>query len=180
MPIGASDIRFNLTVNTGPGLSTAQANPNDSIGGFASSTEVTSASLHNLFDVVTGEENAASDVEYRAIFIRNAHGSLTWEGVRVWMSSETAGGAAAAIALDGIGVVTSTNAATQVERVANENTAPTGESFSTAPISYATGLVVGNVAAGSGFGLWIRRTAANSAALDLDGVVITVQGDSAA
>lgn len=179
MAITASDILVRLTVNAGPGLSTAQANPNDSLGGFASSTQLTNASLHNLFDLVTGEENAASDVEYRAIWVHNNHGSLTWEGVRVWISSETSGGASAAIALDGTGVSTATSASTQVERVANEGTAPSGESFSS-PDSYATGLVVGNVPAGSGFGVWIRRTAANSAALDLDGVVLTFQGDSAA
>jgi hypothetical protein len=179
--ITATDIKFRFTVNTSPGLSTA-GTANDSLGGYASSTEITSATLHNLFDVVTGEENAASDTEFRAIYVHNAHATLTWESVRVWISSETAGGTTAAIALDGTGVTTATSGTTQVERVANENTAPTGETFSLAGAvnSYANGLVVGNVAAGSGFGLWIRRAAGNTAAQDLDGVVISVQGDTAA
>lgn len=179
MAITAADIKFRLTVNTGPGKSTAQADPNDSIGGFASSTEIVDATLHNVFDKVTGDENAASESEYRTIYIENAHGSLPWEGVKVWLSAETAGGASAAIALDGTGVTTATSASAQAERLANENTAPSGETFS-APTTKAAGLSVGDVPAGSGFAVIIRRTAANSAPLDLDGVTIRAEGDTAA
>lgn len=180
MAIVASDILFKLSINTGPGNSTAQPDPNDSLGRFMASTQITDATLHNLFDKVTGDENAASDVEYRVFFVHNAHATLTWESVYVYLSSETAGGASAAIGLDTTGVVTATSASNQtVARPANENTAPTGPSFS-APTSKATGISIGNIAAGSVQAVWVRRTAANTAAVDSDGVVITFSGDTAA
>jgi hypothetical protein len=179
MPIAASDIKFRLSINTGPGDSTAQGNPNDSIGGFVSTTEITDATLHNLFDVITGDENAASTVDYRVFFIANKHATLTWQGVKVWLQSETAGGANAAIALDGLGVKAINSASAQAERIANETTAPSGETFS-APTSKAAGLSVGNLAPNEVIAVWVRRTATNSAALNLDGVVIRAEGDTAA
>lgn len=179
MAITATDILFKLSKNTGPGNSSAQADPNDSIGGFMSSTAITDATLHNLFDIVTGDDNAASDVEYRCFFIFNNHGSLTWESVKVWLFSETAGGASAAIAIDGTGVVSATSASAQAERVANENTAPSGETFSS-PTTKAAGLSVGNIGAGQVIAIWVRRTAANTAAVDTDGVIIRAEGDTAA
>jgi hypothetical protein len=39
---------------------------------------------------------------------------------------------------------------------------------------------LGDIPAGQCKAIWVRRTAANSAALDVDGAVIRVEGDSAA
>jgi hypothetical protein len=179
MAITATDILFKLSKNTGPGNSSAQANPNDSIGGFMSSTQITDATLHNLYDVITGDENALSTIDYRCFFIHNNHATLTWESVKVWLFSETAGGATAAIAIDGTGVVSATSASAQAERITNETTAPSGESF-TAPTTKGTGLAVGNIGAGQCIAIWVRRTAANTAAVDTDGVIIRAEGDTAA
>lgn len=179
MAITATDIKFNLTKNTGPGNSSAQASVNDSIGGFMSSTAVTDNTLNNLFDDISGDENAASTIDYRAFCVWNNHGTLTWQGVKAWLSSEVAGGASCAIALDGTGVVAYNSASTQVERITNETTAPSGESFS-APTVKASGLTIGNMATNTIQGIWVRRTAANSAALDNDGVTIRCEGDTAA
>lgn len=179
MPIAAADLLFKLSINTGPGNSTAQGNPNDSIGGFMSSTQIVDATLHNLFDVITGDENAASTVDYRVFFIHNNHATLTWIGVKVWLSSEVAGGASAAIALDGLGVKDFNSASAQAERIANETSAPAGETFS-APTTKSAGLSVGDVPPGDCFAVWVRRTAANSVALDNDGVTIRAEGDTQA
>lgn len=180
MPIQASDIEFRLSVNSaGPGDSGPQTDPDLSLGGFVSTTSIVDATLHNLFDVITGDENAAGDVEYRLIFVVNNHDTLTWQDVKVWIQSETAGGANAAIALDDVGVTSLTSATAQSEIETGEGTPPTGETFSS-PTDKASGLSVGNVAPNSVFGLWIRRTATNSAAQDLDGVVIRAEGDTAA
>lgn len=87
MAIVAADILYKFSVTTGPGNSTA-GTASTSLGEFISTTQITDASLHNLFDVVTGDENAASDVEYRCIFVHNNHATLTWQGVVVWLSAE--------------------------------------------------------------------------------------------
>lgn len=179
MPIVAADILFRLSVTTGPGNSTAQGNPNNSLGDFLSTTNIVDATDNNLFDDISGDENAASDVEYRGFFVYNNHGSLTWQSVVAWLSSEVAGGANAAIAIDGTGVTANNSASQQMEEVANENTAPSGESFSS-PTTKGTGLSIGNIPAGSVQGIWVRRTATNSAAQNADGVTIRCEGDTAA
>lgn len=178
MAIAAADILYKFSVAAAAGNTTV-GTAAGSLGDQISTTQLTDATLGNLFDNVTGDENAASDVEYRCFFVHNAHGSLTWENVVVWLSSETAGGASAAISVDTTGVSAVGSGATQAKTVADESTAPATQTF-TAPTTKGTGLAIGNIPAGSVAAIWVRRTAANTAALDLDGVVIRCEGDTAA
>lgn len=178
MSISASDIKWRLTLKTGSsGEAATQPDVNQSLGKYASNTDLTDATLHALFDAVSGDENAASTVDYRAVAILNKHATLTWQGVKAWLASEVAGGASIAIGLDPVGVAAST--AILGTSIATEASAPSGVSFSS-PTTKAGGLSVGDVPAGSGFILWIRRTAANTSAVDADGVTPRVEGDSAA
>ena len=180
MAITATDILFKLSIKTGTaGNQNAQGDVNASLGKYISTTEITDATLNNLFDDVSGDENAASDVEYRCIFVHNAHATLTWQGVVCWLSAEVAGGANAAIAIDDIAANPIGQATAQADEVANEDTAPTGESFSS-PTTKAIGLSIGDLAAGNCRAIWVRRTATNSAALNNDGVTIRCEGDTAA
>lgn len=178
MAITATDILFKFSVAAAAGDTTA-GTAATSLGDQISTTAITDATLHNLFDVVTGDENAASEAEYRCIFVHNNHATLTWESVVVWLSAETGGGAVAAISVDTTGVTAKGSASAQAKTVANEDTAPASQTF-TAPTTKATGLSIGSIAAGSVAGIWVRRTAANSAALDLDSVTIRCEGDTAA
>jgi hypothetical protein len=181
MAITAADILWKLSKDTSPGNSTAQGNVNDSIGGYMSSTQMTDAALANLFDDVSGDENAASTVDYRAFFIHNAHGSLTWQAVKLWINSETAGGASAALGLSAEGVVPYNQAGTrQIARLASETTAPGGGVTFSSPTTKGAGLSIGDMATNTVQGVWVRRTAANTAALDLDGAVFKAEGDTAA
>lgn len=179
MAITATDILYKFSVKTGAAGNSTAGTADGSLGKYISTTQITDATLHNLFDVVTGDENAASDVEYRCFFVHNAHASLTWENVVAWLSSETAGGAAAAIAVDGVAASAIGSATAQADEVANESTAPTGEAFSS-PTTKAAGLALGNIGPGQCRAVWVRRTAANTGAVDTDGVVIRVEGDTAA
>jgi hypothetical protein len=176
--VSASDIKFKSSINTGPGNSTAQADLADSTGGFMSSTVLTDATLHNLFDAITATENAASQVDYRCIFVHNANATDSLTNTKVWLASEVSGGASIAIALDGTGVVDYNAAGAQAEREANTTTAPTGETFSS-PTTKSTGLSIGTLAANKAIAIWVRRTAANTSALSNDGVSIRVEGDTA-
>lgn len=178
MAIVAADILYKYSTTTGPGNSTAGA-ANTSLGEFISTTAIPDASLHNLFDVVTGDENAASDVEYRCFFVHNNHATLTWESVVVWLSAEVAGGAGAAISVDTTAASAVGSATAQAKEVVDESTAPTSQTFS-APTTKGTGLSIGNLTAGQVRAIWVRRTAANSAALNSDGVTIRCEGDTAA
>ncbi len=178
MAITASDILYKFSVVAAAGDTTA-GSAATSLGDQISTTQITDATLHNLFDLISGDENAASEAEYRCIFVHNNHATLTWENVVCWVSGETAGGAVAAISIDTTGVTAKGSSSAQAKTVADENTAPATQTF-TAPTTKGTGLSIGNIAAGSVQGIWVRRTAANTAALDLDGAVIRCEGDTAA
>ena len=179
MAITASDIHFKFSVKTGSAGNSTAGTAGGSLGKYISTTDITDATLHNLFDIVTGDENAAGDVEYRCIFVHNAHATLTWQAPVVWLSAEVSGGCNAAIAIDGVAASAIGSSSAQADEVANESTAPSGESFSS-PTTKGAGLALSDLPAGQCRAIWIRRTATNSAALDADGVTIRVEGDSAA
>ena len=178
MAITATDILFKFSVVAAAGNTTA-GTADTSLGDQISTTQITDATLNNLFDDVSGDENAASDVEYRCIFVHNAHATLTWQSVVVWLSAEVSGGANAAIAIDDLAASAIGAAVAQADAVANENTAPTGETFSS-PTTKGTGLSIGNLAAGYCRAIWVRRSATNSVALNNDGVTVRCEGDTAA
>ncbi|HET7713266.1 MAG TPA: hypothetical protein VFK94_02210 [Patescibacteria group bacterium] len=178
MAITATDILYKYSVAAAAGNTTA-GTAAGSLGDQVSTTQITDATLGNLFDDVSGDENAASDVEYRGYFVHNAHATLTWTAPKVWISAEVAGGASAAIAVDTTAASAVGAAATQMTTIADESTAPAGQTFS-APTTKASGLALSDLAAGNVKGIWVRRTAANTAAVNNDGVTIRVEGDTAA
>lgn len=167
MPMIATDIAWYLSGGAG------NASPAASLGGARSSTAWAGGTLHDLFDAVSADENVASDAEYRCVYIRNEHATLTALSGRLYVASETASGAVVALALAGEGKNGT------AETVANENTAPSGETFS-APTTKETGLVVPDLAPGDTHAVWIRRTAANTAAVSNDGATIRFAFESEA
>lgn len=179
MAIQSSDILFKLSVKTGSAGDSTAGTTGGSLGKYISTTQITDATLHNLFDAITGDENAASDVEYRCFFVHNSHATLTLLAPVVWLSSETSGGAAAAIAVDATAASAVGSASAQALQVADEGTAPSGLSFSS-PTSKGTGLALSDIPAGQCKAIWVRRTAANTSPVDTDGVVIRVEGDTMA
>jgi hypothetical protein len=180
MAITSSDLRTHLSIKTGTaGNQSVQPSANSSLGKYFSQTAWTGGVLHDLFDIVSGTENAAENAEYRCIFVYNAHATLTWENVVVWISATTSGGADIAIGVDTTAASAIGSAPAQALSVADEDTAPTGVAFS-APTTKATGLALGNIAAGYCKALWIRRTPLNTGAVDNDSVTISFSGDTAA
>jgi len=169
MAITAADLKIYLSGGAG------NSDPNASLGGIISSTEVTDNTTHNLFDQVSGTESNAGDTEYRGVYLKNTHGTLTLQNTKIYISSNTGSADTTIdIALDG----GATNAT--METLSDESTAPSGETF-TAPTTYAGGLSIGNLAAGEKKGLFIRRTVnAGAAAVNDDAVTIKYDGDTAA
>jgi hypothetical protein len=169
MAIVAGDLKIYLSGGAG------NSDPNASLGGIISSTEVTDNTTHNLFDQVSGTESLAGDTEYRGVYLKNTHGSLTLQNTKIYISSNTGSADTTIdIALDG----GATNAT--METLSDESTAPSGETF-TAPTTYASGLSIGSLAAGEKKGLFIRRTvSAAAAAVNDDAVTIKYDGDTAA
>lgn len=177
MPIVASDIILRLTVKTGSaGDSTAQADPNQSLGKYASTTAM-GTGANALFDDISGAENAASTVDYRAVAVLNNHGSLTLQNAVVYLSAEVSGGANVAIAVDNIASSAKGASSAQGDQIATETTAPTAVGAFSSPTTAGTGLALGNIGPGQVKFFWARRTATNSAA-QADGCTFAVSGDT--
>lgn len=141
----------------------------DSAGGAISATEVVDNTLNNLFDDVSGDEAAAGLVDYRKIFAKNEHASLTWQDVKVWISSLTTS------ADDEIDVSLSTN-------LTGSNATGDGQSY-VRPTSkvHADVLSVGDLAASGYVDIWIRRTVgAGASAATANEATINSEGDTAA
>ena len=167
MPIVDSDIKIYLSGGA------ANADPNAALGGAVSSVELVGDTLHNLFDKVTGAEAAVGDTEYRAVFIRNTHATLTLEGAKVFILTNTVSGDTSveiALADEAIGIET-------IETIANENTAPVGPTFSTAD-GTGNALVIGNLAPGEEKAIWIKWIVGAAAVAVLDAVTVEVFGDT--
>lgn len=131
------------------------------LGGAITATELTSNSLHNLFDAVSGAEASAGDTEYRAFYIKNDHATLTWQNVKVWIQSNTTStDDTLTIGLDLAGVISSGAG----DSIADESTAPDpAVTFSTAD-GVGNALTIGDMAAGSYILIWVKRVVSSSAA----------------
>jgi hypothetical protein len=169
MPIVAADIIERLSGGSG------NTDVNASLGGAKSSTALTDNTTHNLWDVVSSAESSAGDTEYRCIYVHNNHGSLTLQSAKVWINTNTPSADTA------IRIALGTSAVNGTEQtIANESTAPTGVTWSTAANEGAA-LSIGNIPAGQHKAIWIERviSAAASAANDYS-YVLSYAGDTAA
>lgn len=180
MAITSSDILFKYSIKTGTaGNQNAQTNQNASLGKYISTTLWPGSTLHDLFDVISGLENTNSAIDYRCIFIHNNHGTLTYQGVVVWISADVTGGATIQIGVDTTVASGISSSSAQALQVTNETTAPVGVTFS-APTTEGAGLLIGDLMPGQCRAIWIKRIAANTPALNNDGVTLSFGGDSAA
>jgi hypothetical protein len=169
MPIVSGDIDFHLSGGS------ANSDPAASTGGAISTTQISDGGTHNLFDLISSAEAAAGDTEYRCFYVKNNHGSLTLQNSKIYISTDSTGADTdIEIAIDGAGVNGT------AETVANESTAPSGESFST-PTSVGSALSIGNIPAGQHIGIWVKRTVSSSASAATGlSATFTVVGDTAA
>jgi hypothetical protein len=179
MPIVASDIVIRYSTTSGSAGDSTAGTAAGSLGKYVSSTAAATG-LNGLFDDVTGAENAASESEYRCIFVLNNHATLTLQNAVAFVTGEVAGGTTTTIAVDNITASAKGSASAQAAQIANEDTAPTGVGTFSAPGTVAAGLALGNLAPGTVRAIWVKRTAANTAAVNADGATINIGGDTAA
>jgi hypothetical protein len=124
---------------------------------------------------VSSAESSAGDTEYRCIYVKNTHASLTLQSAKVWIQTQTP---SADTSVE-IGLGTSAVNGTE-QTVANENTAPSGVTFSTAANEGAA-LSIGNLPNGQHKAIWIKRIVGSAAtAANDDSYVLSYAGDTAA
>ena len=122
-------------------------------GGSLTNTSTIANQANKIFDDVSKAESLAGDIEYRCVYLENAHASESMIGVVIWMDANTPGQDTVQIALDPAGL---NGTATTI---GDEDTEPTGPDFDAAnPVDAASGLAIGTLAFGDQYPFWIRRT----------------------
>jgi hypothetical protein len=157
MTVVAGDMKWYLSGGSG------NTNPNASIGGAISTTQVTDNTVDNLFDDVSSAEALAGSVDYRCAYIKNTNGSSTLTDVKIWIDSNTPNANTAyRIGLDPAGVSGTAVAPSPLD----EDTPPPGVTFSHSPdpTTSGSGLSIGNMAAGTYQAVWFERTVTAGAA----------------
>ena len=179
MAITASDILFKLSTTTGAAGNANAGTVGASLGKYISTTQLSGTALHNLFPVLTGAQNAASQVDYECVFVHNAHATLTATAVTLYLSGDVAGGATVSIGVDPTAASAIGSASVQALQIASSITTPAGVAFS-APTTDGTGISLGDIGPGQCKAFWVRRTAANTVALANDGATFNVAFDTEA
>lgn len=156
----------------------ANTSPDASLGGARSTAGggiITTDTLNNVWDNVSGAEGAAGDIEYRCIYVLNTNGTLTYTAPKIWISADTTS------TDDEIDIGLGSSAVNGTEQtVANESTAPTAVTFSH-PTTFAGGLATNDLPAGQHKAIWIRRTVnTNAAAANANPYTLSIQGETAA
>lgn len=176
--IVASEILLKYSVTTGTAGNSTVGTSAGSLGKYISTTAWAGGVANDLFPDITGAQNAASQVDYRCIFVHNSNAANTLQGAVVYLSAETAGGASIAVAIDNAAASVLGATAAQADTIASATTAPTLVGAFSSPTTVGAGLLLGDIPSGSVRAFWVRRTAANTAALTNDGVTIAVSGNT--
>lgn len=139
------------------------------LGGVKTATPWQNAVKNDLFDNFTPAEATSGDEFYLGVYFENAHGTITMENIKHWISSITPSPdteVAFGIALEGVNAT--------MDTIADELTAPSPAVTFSAPTSQGAGLTHANLAPGDYIGIWFRLTIdALAAAKANDGWAIT-------
>lgn len=176
--IVAGDILVRYSVAAAAGDTTAKGANGTYLGDQVSTSAWAGGSLNDLFNDISGAENAASTIDYAGLFVLNNNASNPFQNPVIYISAETAGGASIALAVDSTAESVKTSGSTQMLTIANKNTAPAGPLSFSSPTTLGTGLALSDIPVSHVKGFWIRRSAANTAALSADGFTLAVAGDT--
>lgn len=166
MPITNANLKKLLTGGA------ANSDPNSSIGGVVSTTELVNNAKNNLFDKVSAQEAEDGLKDYRCEALMNDHGTLTYKSVKVWIRQQTTSSdTSVKIGKSAQGIDTDPTA------IADDTTAPTGVAFS-APATESAAITIGDIAPTEFFAYWTERTVDSNAAAAADQYQIEVIGET--
>lgn len=181
MPIVSTDIIYRLSTTAGTAGNTVVAGaPGTSLGKYMSTSSILDGVTDNVFPDITGDENAASNIDYQCVFVYNSNATLTLQNAVIWLAAEIVGGANVAIALDSVGAVAAGSTAAQATTITGKNVTPSPVGVFSSPTTKAAGLLIGNLNPGQVYAVWIRRSATNSPSQSSDGVTLRIEGDTVA
>lgn len=176
--IVAGELVWKFTTTAGAaGNTTANTTVSTFLGKYVASSNWAGGGTNDVFPDITGAQNTASQVDYAGLGVYNSNASNIAQNTSAYLSSEVAGGASIAIGVDTTAALAVGSASVQLVTIASSTTAPAGATFSS-PTTAAGGVAMGSIAVGFVRGLWVRRTAANTAAVSADGVTLAVSVDT--
>lgn len=179
--ITAGELLFKLSVTSGAAGNATAGTPAGSLGKYVSTTQLSGTALNNLFDDVTGAENAAGTTDYRCFFVHNSNTANALTNAVVYLSGgDPAGGSTVTIAVDNIAASALGSASAQADLIASETTAPTGVGAFSAPSTIGTGLSLGTIGIGQVKAVWVKRVTSSAAAVNSETVSFAVTGDTGA
>ena len=172
MTIAESDIHIRIS---GGSVGAGNTDPDQALGGPMTSTDLVDNTAENLFDHTSGAESTAGDVEYRCCFVYMDHDTITYQGAKLWIDSETNhANANIKIALDLAGL----NADADI--VSTENEAPSPALTFVEANGEGNALTLGNMTPNSRYAFWVERTiTAGCLAKNAYTTVFKVKGQSA-
>ena len=153
------------------------SDPNASLGGAISSTELVDNQLHNLFAKVSAAEALSGSTKYRAIYVKNENGSgLTYEDIKAYIASQTTSEDTS------IEIAVATEAKyTSVQTIAYEDIAPTGQSSWVSLEGVSNGQDMGDLGDGDYRGLWVKRIVSlGASAYGNDSATLGTRGETTA
>lgn len=149
MSIVASDIQY------------FQSSDDGSAGGVISTTQIIDGTLNNLFPDVTGDEAATGKKDYKKIFVKNNHSTLTLMNPKLWILREPQ--------------------SDDVMKIALGNASDSNPSILefTEPVDKSQALTFADLAPGQSQGFWILRDTPKAAkAFPAASSQFVVEGDT--
>ncbi len=122
---------------------------------YKSDTVVVSNQMDKVFATVSAVMSLTGSTEYRCLYVKNIHPTLSAVGVVLYIAEQTTGPDSIFIGIDPAGVGDGSTTGVAVV-TANGTTAPAGVVFSE-PLSIATGIAAGTLTAGQSFAFWEKR-----------------------
>lgn len=135
------------------GYSGAQADPQASLGKFASTTQVVHNASNNLFGAVSAAGVTVGQSDYRCVAVANLSAVDTALSAAIY-ATDAAGGGRYSLGLDPAGVVDLASAVAQGASIASAFVAPAGVSFSDP--TAAAPLSIGNIPPQKCILVWVR------------------------
>jgi hypothetical protein len=157
MSITSTDIHYRLSGGA------SNTNPTASIGGAKSSTDAGA----NIFTDVSSIDAGAGEVDYRCVYVHNAHASLTLIGANLTVPANTPSPTTDIAVGIGASALNGTEAA-----VVDVHTAPAG-------VTFGSSAALGDIPAGQSRAVWVRRTVNAGTAAAADTFTLRVTGDTA-
>jgi hypothetical protein len=171
MVVLAADIKYYLSGGAG------NSTPVASLGGAISTTELVDNSAANLFANADGTETLAGSTKYLCLYVKNTSAQTFYSAQLYVTQVTTSTEDEITMALGSTALGTGTE-----QTIANITTAPTGLAAFSAPTTYATGLVIGDMTAGQWKAIWFKRVINASLATPVDANTFKFEtdGDTAA